>query len=81
MLQKYAIKRAGLFGSYVRGDDQGQSDIDILVEVASNVSLLDFVGIKMELEDVLGLKMDLVEYASLKPSLRERILAQEIHIL
>jgi len=56
ILQKYNIKRAGLFGSYARGEMREDSDIDILVEIADDISLLDFVGIKLEIEDILGKK-------------------------
>ena len=51
ILQRYGVKRAGLFGSCVRGEMSEDSDIDILVEIDANISLLDFVGIKLEIED------------------------------
>jgi hypothetical protein len=58
-----------------------RSDIDILVELNRNLSLLDVIGIQQELEDALGRKVDLVEYAAIKPLLKEQILAQEVRIL
>lgn len=81
ILQRYGAKRAGLFGSYVRGDAREDSDIDILVEIEGNISLLDFVGIKLEIEDVLGSGVDLVEYNTIKPLLRDRILKEQVLIL
>jgi hypothetical protein len=57
------------------------SDIDILVDVDENISLLDFVGIKLDLEEVLGRKVDLVEYGTIKPRLRERILKEQLVVL
>lgn len=81
ILQRYGAKRAGLFGSYVRGDAREDSDIDILVEIEEDISLLDFVGIKLEIEDVLGSGVDLVEYNTIKPLLRERILKEQVVIL
>ena len=80
VLQKHEIIRAGLFGSAARGTSTEKSDIDILVELGNEISLLEFVGIKLELEDLLGQKVDLVEYAAIKPGLRERILGEEIKI-
>ena len=56
------------------------SDIDILVELGNQISLLEFVGIKYELEDLLGRKVDLVEYQAVKPRLKDKILAEEIRI-
>ena len=82
VLKKYEIKKAGVFGSVIRGETREDSDIDILVELGKDdMSLLDFVGIKLELEEVLGRKVDLVEYATIKPLLKERILEEEIPIL
>jgi len=81
ILQQYGVTSAGLFGSIVRGEMTEESDIDILVEIAKDISLLDFVGFKLEIEDTLGKKIDLVEYNTIKPLLRERILKEQVHIL
>ncbi|MDI6735483.1 MAG: nucleotidyltransferase family protein [bacterium] len=81
ILQHYEVKRAGLFGSCVRGAMKENSDIDILVEIAKDISLLDFVGLKLEIEEVLGSKVDLVEYSTIKSLLRERILKEQVVIL
>ncbi len=81
ILQQHGIKRAGIFGSYVRGKIKDDSDIDILVEIEKEISLLDFIGIKLELEEVLGRKVDLIEYDSIKPLLKKQILSEEVTIL
>ena len=80
ILKKHQVVRAGLFGSAAKGNATDESDIDILVELGQEISLLEFVGIKLELEDLLGRKVDLVEYQAIKPLLREKILAEEIAI-
>lgn len=81
ILNKYGIKKAGIFGSVVRGEAKKGSDVDILVEIKEDISLLDFVKIKLELEDVLGRRVDLVEYSTIKPIIREQILSEEVAIL
>lgn len=81
ILKRYGVKRAGVFGSCVRGEMKEDSDIDILVEIEKDLSLLDFVGLKLEIEEALGRKVDLVEYCTVKPLLRERILNQQVAIL
>ncbi len=81
ILQRYGVKRAGLFGSCVRGEIKEDSDIDILVEIEEDISLLDFVGIKLELEEALGRKVDLAEYSTIKLLLRERILEEQVVLL
>ena len=77
VLKKHGVKRSGLFGSIVRGEMKEDSGIDILVEIAEDISLLDFVGIKLGL----GRKVDLVEYCTIKPSIMERILKEQVVIL
>jgi hypothetical protein len=81
ILQRYGVKRAGLFGSCVRGEMKRNSDIDILVEIEKDISLLDFVGLKIEIEEALGKKVDLVEYTAVKPLLKDRILSEQVIIL
>ncbi len=81
ILQRYGTRRAALFGSYVRGEMDDDSDIDILVDIEKDISLLDFVGLKLELEDALGKKVDLVEYDAIKPLLKKRILSEQVAIL
>lgn len=81
ILRRYNVKRAALFGSCVRGNMKKDSDIDILVDIKKDISLLDFIEIKLELEEVLKKKVDLVEYGTIKPLLKKRILSEEVQIL
>ena len=81
ILKRYKVKRAGIFGSVVRGEENKESDIDILVEIVDRMSLLDFVGLKLELEEALGQRVDLGEYSTIKPMIKEQILSEEVSIL
>jgi len=81
ILRKYGVKRASIFGSAVRGEMREDSDIDILVEIDKDISLLDFVALKLELEDVLGRKVDLVEFDTIKSRLRDGILKEQVVII
>ena len=81
ILKKNGVVKAGIFGSYARGRSKKSSDVDILVKIKKNISLLDFVGIKLELEEGLKKKVDLVEYGAIKPFLKDAILGEEIRIL
>ena len=81
VFNKYGVKKAGIFGSVVRGEATIDSDIDILVEIESKISLLDFVGLKLELEEVLQRKVDLGEYSVIKSAIRDQILSEEVPIL
>lgn len=82
VLKRYNIKRAGFFGSYVRGEQKKSSDVDVLVEINDKkMSLLGFIHIKNELERVLGKKVDLVEYKLVRPEIKAFILKEEVRIL
>jgi predicted nucleotidyltransferase len=81
LLRRYGIKRAAFFGSFARGEEKEDSDIDILVEFKGERSLLDLVGLKMELEELLGRKVDVLTYGSLHPLLKDMILQEQKVIL
>ena len=81
VLKSYDVKRAAIFGSFVRGEEKEDSDVDILIEFEGEKSLLDLVGLKIELEEVLGRKVDVITYNSLHPLLRDRILEEQKVIL
>lgn len=79
VLKKNRIKKAGIFGSYARGEEKKRSDVDILI--AFNGSLLLLVRIERELKENLGKKVDLLTYRGIHPLLKKRILKEEIRIL
>jgi len=81
ILKRYGVKKAALFGSTVKETSREGSDVDILVEIEADISLLDFIELKQALEDRLGRKVDLVEYSAIKPLLRERILGEQVVIV
>lgn len=80
VLKKYNIKKAGIFGSFIRGGQKKNSDIDILIEPPKGIGF-GFVGIQFELENKLGRKVDLVTYKYLSPYLKEKILKSEVRII
>ena len=82
LLKKNEVVRAGIFGSYARGEQKKGSDIDILVKINNpKMSLLDFIRLGRELEEILRNKVDLVEYDAIKPLIKKRILGEEIRII
>jgi hypothetical protein len=80
ILKKNKVTRAGIFGSYARGEQKKKSDIDILIEIGEWADLLDLANLKNLLEKHLGRKVDLVEYELIRSELRDRILKEEIPI-
>jgi predicted nucleotidyltransferase len=77
---KYKVKEIGVFGSYVRGQQKKQSDIDILVEFEVVPGLLKFIELEDYLSELLGVKVDLVRKSSIREELRDTIL-QEVVML
>ena len=81
ILIKHNVKRAGIFGSYVRGEQKNKSDVDILVEVNKEVDLIDFIRLKNTLERTVKKKVDLVEYDCIRKEIKQNILKEEIPII
>ena len=77
VLKEHGVLRAGLFGSFVRGEASGDSDLDLVVELPEGASLLDLAGIKVDLEELFGITVDVTTYSSLHPDLRDHILREE----
>lgn len=80
ILKAAGVIHSSIFGSYVRGENTKESDIDILIELPKEKSLFDFVGLQIKLEKALGRKVDLVEYSTIKPRLKHYILDNQIQI-
>ena len=80
IIKKQGIKKAGIFGSYARGEQKENSDIDILVEPSKGMGF-KFAGLEIQLAKALNRKVDLVSYNGISPYLKDRILSQEIKII
>ncbi len=81
VLKKHKVKKAGIFGSYARGEESKSSDIDILIEPVDGMSLLDIVRLEILLKKILKKKIDLLTYNGISPYLKENILAEEVRII
>ncbi len=77
VLEKYNVEKASLFGSFVRGDFDDKSDIDILIEPARGTTLFDMAGMQIDLQNNLKKPVDLVTYGSINPKLKDFILKDE----
>jgi len=74
-IKKFGVKRIGLFGSYVKGEQKEGSDIDILVEFEKGKKTFDnYMELKFFLEELFNCKVDLVILESIKPDLKPYIL-------
>lgn len=74
ILREHGVIHASLFGSFVRGEQRADSDIDLLVEMTEGSSLLDLSRLGLALEDALGRAVDLVtSFEALHPIIQARV--------
>ena len=78
--KEYKAELIGLFGSYVRGEQKGESDLDVLVKFLEGATLFDFVGLADFLEERLSIEVDIVSERALRPELREQILKDVVSL-
>lgn len=72
--EKYHVNTIGIFGSYMRNEQTGDSDLDILVDFTAPISLFEFIDMEEELSLLLRVKVDLVSRNALKPYIGKHIL-------
>ena len=78
--KKYYVSDLGIFGSYVRGEQNEDSDVDVLIDYLEAPSLLQLVDLEFYLSELLGVKVDVVTTKGLKPRYKERILAEVVYV-
>jgi predicted nucleotidyltransferase len=78
--EKYHISEIGVFGSYTRGEQEADSDIDILVSFDKPIGFIKFMRLEFYLSELLGRKVDLVTKDSLKPHIGAVILKETQYV-
>jgi predicted nucleotidyltransferase len=76
--RRFSVMRIGLFGSILRGDQEADSDIDIIVEM-EHPTFDHYMDLKFHLEEVFGREVDLVLSDSIKPRLRSVITSEAVY--
>ena len=76
--QLYGASNIRVFGSFARGEANPHSDLDLLVDMASDRSLLDTVALVQDLQESLGRRVDVVTERALHGLLRDRILSEAL---
>lgn len=74
----YGASNVRVFGSLARGDERSDSDIDLLVDMAPEQSLLAWSGFWQELEVMIGSKIDLAVSTDLRPEVKRAVLAEAV---
>lgn len=74
--ERYKVKEIGLFGSFVRGEQGPNSDLDLLTEFEDSADLFHLIGLALYLEEVFQHPVDVVPKQALRAELRESVLPQ-----
>jgi predicted nucleotidyltransferase len=77
--KQFKVHKIALFGSYARGDQRSDSDVDILVEVDPSIGL-EFVTLAERIEKLLGAPVDLVSSRAVKPRVMKYIEPELIYV-
>ena len=75
---KYGASNVRIFGSVARGEADEQSDLDLLVDMDTECSLLHLAGLLIELEELLDRRVDIVTEEGLRDRMREQVLQEAI---
>ena len=80
LVEKYGVTEIGVFGSYVRGEQRPDSDLDVLIELERppRISLMGLVELEDYLSDLLGLKVDVAIKKNLRKRIGQRILQEVV---
>jgi len=80
VLKEQGATKIAVFGSYTRGEERPDSDIDVIVEFSEKKSLLELVRMERELQEALGTKVDLLTEESISPYLID-IVKREMEVI
>lgn len=78
--ERFGVKKVGVFGSFAKGEERRDSDVDILVEFKEGQKTFgNYMELKFYLEGLFGREVDLVIETAIKPRLREQILKEAVY--
>lgn len=78
--ENYHITKVGIFGSYARGEQTEQSDVDVLIDYEQAPTLFKLVELRNYLSELMEMKVDVVTKNGLKPRIRDRVLSEVIYL-
>jgi predicted nucleotidyltransferase/DNA-binding XRE family transcriptional regulator len=78
--QRRGVSNVRVFGSVARGEDDEASDVDLVVDLDDEVSLLALIGLEREIGAIVGREVDIVPARSLKPGMADAVLADSVEL-
>ena len=76
--RSFGIKRVYLFGSYAKGNANANSDVDLLIEKGTSMSLLKLSGMRQMVQEALDISEDLVTTSGIEEEFKNEIAGTEI---
>jgi len=77
---KYGVKTIGIFGSYVRGEQDKKSDLDLLIQFEKPIGFFKFIALEDYLTKKLGIKVEIVTEDALKPLIKPRVMKEVVYV-
>ena len=77
---RHGARNVRVFGSVARGEFSPSSDIDLLVDLDPNRTLMDLGGLLMDLQELLQVRVDVATEGMLRPKVRKRALADAVSL-
>ncbi|MBF0606385.1 MAG: nucleotidyltransferase family protein [Candidatus Magnetobacterium sp. LHC-1] len=79
--RRYGVSKIGVFGSFTRGQERQDSDVDVIVYFNEDSENFDnYIELKYFLEEAFGRNVDLVMVDALKPQLKNEILNEVVYV-
>ncbi|WP_238361119.1 nucleotidyltransferase family protein [Iningainema tapete] len=78
--EHYRITQLGIFGSYARGEQTEESDVDLLIDYDQAPTLFKLIELRDYLSSAIGMKVDVVTQNGLKPRILNRVLSEIVYV-
>lgn len=78
--ETYGVNTIGLFGSYSRGEQNMESDVDLFVRFERPIGFFKFIALENHLSEALGLKTELVTEDAIKPVIKPSVMRDVVYV-
>jgi len=81
LVEKFGVMEIAIFGSYARGEQKKDSDVDLIVDFKEGWKTFDnYMDLKFYLEELFGKKVDLVIKSAINPRIKPFIIEEAIYV-
>ncbi len=78
--KEYKAEIVGIFGSYVRGEEKKESNLNILVKFEKGAILLNLISLAIYLEEIFSIKIDIVPVDTIREEIKDIVLKEAIYL-